>query len=183
VLVRSDEQRLRAKLTARFFSNLADSGVCRRLAFKARQPLQPARSGRASSTLLRVDPPLRRARAARRAAHRVRRDRRGGRHRRGAPGAWPFGVHAYAGRKDNDLILWLAPINAIVNGDSLSDFGDGLDVQLGGRKHVTRDDVVLRLRRLLDLPVELVLPAHGERTDPDLERVLQRAAASVSISP
>jgi glyoxylase-like metal-dependent hydrolase (beta-lactamase superfamily II) len=48
---------------------------------------------------------------------------------------------------------------------------------------VTRDDVVLRLRRLLDLPVELVLPAHGERTDPDLERVLQRAAASVSISP
>ena len=81
------------------------------------------------------------------------------------PGAWPFGVHAYAGREDNDLILWLPSINAIVTGDSLSDFGAGLDIQLGGRKHVTCDDVVQRLRPLLDLPVELVLPAHGEPTD------------------
>src|SRR5213592_4070078 len=80
---------------------------------------------------------------------------------------------ACAAREDNDLILWLPSINAIVTGDSLSDFGDGLDIQLGGRKHVTRDDVVGRLRRLLDLPVELVLPAHGEPTDrAALERVL-----------
>jgi len=89
------------------------------------------------------------------------------------PGAWPFGINAYAGREDNDLILWLPSINAIVTGDSLSDFGDGLDIQLGGRKHVTRDDVVRGLRPLLDLPVELVLPAHGEPTDrAALERVL-----------
>ena len=57
------------------------------------------------------------------------------------PGAWPFGIHAYAGREDNDLVLWLPSANALVTGDSLSDFGDGLDVQLGGRKHVTRDEV------------------------------------------
>ena len=89
------------------------------------------------------------------------------------PGPWPFGITAYAGREDNDLILWLASLNAIVTGDSLSDFGDGLDVQLGGRKHVTRDDVVQRLRPVLDLPVELVLPAHGEPTDrAALERAL-----------
>lgn len=44
-----------------------------------------------------------------------------------APGTWPLGINAYAGREDNDLILWL--------------------------------------RLLLDLPVELVLPAHGEPTD------------------
>jgi len=81
------------------------------------------------------------------------------------PGAWPFGIHAYAGREDNDLILWLPSINAIVTGDSLSDFGDGLDIQLGGRAHVTRDDVALRLRPLLELPVELVLPAHGGPRD------------------
>jgi hypothetical protein len=44
---------------------------------------------------------------------------------------------------------------------------------LGGRKHVTRDDVVRRLRPLLDLPVELVMPAHGEPTDrAAFERVL-----------
>jgi hypothetical protein len=64
-------------------------------------------------------------------------------------------------------------INAIVTGDSLSGFGEGLDIQLGGRKHVKRDDVVQRLRPLLDLPVELVLPAHGEPTDRSaLEHVL-----------
>jgi hypothetical protein len=56
-------------------------------------------------------------------------------------------------------------MNAIVSGDSLSDFGDGLGIQLGGRKHVTRDDVALQLRLLLELPVELVLPAHGGPTD------------------
>jgi hypothetical protein len=80
------------------------------------------------------------------------------------PGAWPFGLHAHAGREDNDLVLWLPSINAIVSGDSLSDFGDGLDIQLGGRKHVTRNEIVQRLSPLLDLPVELVLPAHGEPT-------------------
>jgi hypothetical protein len=38
---------------------------------------------------------------------------------------------------------------------------------------VTRDDVVRRLRPLLDLPIALILPAHGEPTDrAALERVL-----------
>jgi hypothetical protein len=38
---------------------------------------------------------------------------------------------------------------------------------------VTRDDLVGRLRPLLDLPVSLILPAHGEPTDrAALERVL-----------
>jgi hypothetical protein len=70
-------------------------------------------------------------------------------------------------------VLWVPSINAIVAGDSLSDFGDGLDIQLGGRTHVTREDVVRGLQPLLELPVELVLPAHGEPTDrAALERVL-----------
>ena len=46
------------------------------------------------------------------------------------PGAWPFGIHAYPGREDNDLVLWLPSIGAIVTGDTLSDFG-----QIG-RAHV-----------------------------------------------
>jgi hypothetical protein len=81
------------------------------------------------------------------------------------PGPWPFGLQAYAGREANDLVLWLPSVSAIVSGVSLSDFGQGLDVQLGGRKHMTREDVVEGLRPLLDLPIELVLPAHGEPTD------------------
>ena len=60
-----------------------------------------------------------------------------------------------------------------MSGDSLSDFGDGLGIQLGGRTNVTRDEVVARLRPLLDLPVEIVLPAHGAPTDrAALERAL-----------
>jgi hypothetical protein len=86
---------------------------------------------------------------------------------------WPFGIQAHAGREANDLIFWLPAFNAIVTGDSLSDFGAGLDVQLGGRKHVTRDAVVEHLRPLLDLPIELVLPAHSEPVGRDaLERAL-----------
>ena len=90
------------------------------------------------------------------------------------PGAWPFGMEAYAGREENDIVLWVPSINAIVTGDSLSDFGDGLGIQMGGRKHLTPADVAQRLRPLLDLPIELVLPAHGEPTD---RAALERALA------
>lgn len=89
------------------------------------------------------------------------------------PGPWPFGIHAYAGREDNDLALWLPAARVVVTGDSLADFGTGLDVQLGGRRNVTRADVVDRLRPLLQLPIDLVLPAHGDPTDlAALRRVL-----------
>jgi glyoxylase-like metal-dependent hydrolase (beta-lactamase superfamily II) len=74
-------------------------------------------------------------------------------------------MEAYAGREDNDIVLWVPAINAIISGDSLSDFGDGLSIQMGGRTHLTPAEVAARLRPLLDLPIELVLPAHGEPTD------------------
>jgi hypothetical protein len=91
------------------------------------------------------------------------------------PGCWPFGIEAFAGRENNDLILWVPAMRAIVTGDSLSDFGTGLDIQLGRRTHVERAEVANRLRLLLDLPLELVLPAHGQPTDrATLERVLTR---------
>ena len=90
------------------------------------------------------------------------------------PGAWPFGIFAYAGRETNDLVFWIPARDVIVSGDSLSDFGEGLAIQMGGRKHKTRDDVAEELRPLLDLPVELVLPAHGEPVD---RAALERALA------
>jgi hypothetical protein len=91
------------------------------------------------------------------------------------PGEWPFGLHAYPGREDNDLILWLPAAGALVCGDTISDFGDGMDIHLGGRKHVTEEQVAERLRPLLDLPVELVLPAHGQPGD---RTTLERALAA-----
>lgn len=89
-------------------------------------------------------------------------------------GEWPFGIEAHAGREDNDLVLWLPAVNTVVSGDSLSDRGDGLGIQLGGRKNVTTEQVAERLRPLLELPVELVLPAHGEPAD---RAALERALA------
>ena len=47
-----------------------------------------------------------------------------------------------------------------------------MGIQLGGRKNVMREQVIERLRPLLDLPVELVLPSHGLPGDRSLlERV------------
>ena len=90
------------------------------------------------------------------------------------PGEWPYGLQAFAGREDNDVVLWLPSHNVLVSGDSISDFdGNGLGIHLGGRKNVTREQVVERLRPLLELPVEVVLPAHGMPADrAALERVL-----------
>jgi hypothetical protein len=50
-------------------------------------------------------------------------------------------------------------------------------IQLGGRNHITCDDVVRRFRPLLDLPVELVLTADGEPAD----RAGARAPAFLSL--
>src|SRR5881628_971816 len=89
------------------------------------------------------------------------------------PGEWPFGIQAFAGREDNDLILWLPAVGALVCADTISDFGDGMDIQLGGRTHVTKEQIIERLQPLLELPVELVLPAHGTPGDrAALERAL-----------
>ncbi len=84
-----------------------------------------------------------------------------------------IGIEAYAGREHNDLILWIETVRAIVAGDSLTDFGTGLALNEWLRGGVTRERVVSRLRSLLELPVEFVLPAHGAPTDrAALERAL-----------
>jgi glyoxylase-like metal-dependent hydrolase (beta-lactamase superfamily II) len=85
----------------------------------------------------------------------------------------PFGIHAYAGREHNDLVLWVERTRTVIAGDSLVDLGTGLALNERLRGGVTREQVVERLRPLLALPVELVLPAHGAPTNRDaLERAL-----------
>ena len=89
-------------------------------------------------------------------------------------GRLPDGIEAFAGREPNDLVLWVEDRRAVVAGDTLADFGDGLAInERWLRDAVKREEVVSRLRPLLDRPVELVLPAHGEPTDrAALERAL-----------
>jgi hypothetical protein len=85
----------------------------------------------------------------------------------------PLGIEAYVGREQNDLVLWIERVRAVVAGDSLADFGTGLSLNHWLRGGVTRQQVVERLRPLLALPVEVVLPAHGTPTDrAALERAL-----------
>jgi hypothetical protein len=91
----------------------------------------------------------------------------------GAGDRLPIGVEALPGRYHNDLVLWVDHIGAVVSGDTLVDFGGGLEVNdwlLGG---VTRGEVLEPLRPLLERPAEVVLPAHGAPTDrAALERAL-----------
>jgi len=92
----------------------------------------------------------------------------------GAGDPLPVGVEALLGRESNDLVLWVEGQRALVTGDTLADFGRGLELVPGWRPAgVTRGAMAERLRPLLELPVELVLPAHGAPTNRDaLERAL-----------
>jgi glyoxylase-like metal-dependent hydrolase (beta-lactamase superfamily II) len=85
------------------------------------------------------------------------------------------GVDTFRGQKPNDLVLWVESHRAVVAGDTLVDFGDGLEINARWleMQKAKREDVVAGLRPLLELPVEHVLATHGgpfERTD--LERAL-----------
>jgi glyoxylase-like metal-dependent hydrolase (beta-lactamase superfamily II) len=62
-------------------------------------------------------------------------------------------------------VLWIESVGAVIPGDTLVDFGRGLQVNEWLREAVTREQVVEGLRPLLALPVEVVLPAHGAPTD------------------
>ncbi len=78
----------------------------------------------------------------------------------------PFGIEAFAGRTRNDLVLWVPGARALIAGDSLADWGDGLAIRSEWLTAKTsRDDVAARLRPVLDRPVEIVLPAHGTPAD------------------
>jgi glyoxylase-like metal-dependent hydrolase (beta-lactamase superfamily II) len=86
-----------------------------------------------------------------------------------------IGVEAFPGQKRNDLVLWVESRRAVVVGDTLPDFGDGLRINprwLG--PDVTREQVVEGLRPLLERPVERVLATHGGPFD---RAALERALA------
>jgi hypothetical protein len=85
----------------------------------------------------------------------------------------PFGIGVFAGREQNDLMLWIESHAALVAGDSFVDFGRGYEVNQRPRGGSTREQIIEILRPLLVLPIALVLPAHGAPTDRGaLERAL-----------
>jgi glyoxylase-like metal-dependent hydrolase (beta-lactamase superfamily II) len=89
----------------------------------------------------------------------------------------PFGVRAFEGFEPNDLVLYVESRRAVVFGDTLIDKGDGLQVHPDWPvEAVTREDVIQRLRPLLELPVDVVLPTHA---DPAGREALERALSVV----
>jgi glyoxylase-like metal-dependent hydrolase (beta-lactamase superfamily II) len=87
----------------------------------------------------------------------------------------PFGADVFPGHKPNDTVLWVESQRAVISGDTLVDFGQGLEInERWLRPGVTRDEIAEELRPLLELPVELVLATHGGPTD---RAALERALA------
>jgi glyoxylase-like metal-dependent hydrolase (beta-lactamase superfamily II) len=86
----------------------------------------------------------------------------------------PVGVEALPGRLPNDLVLWIESRRAVIAGDTLVDFGQGLEIPVEWLPEgVTREQVAEGLRPLLQLPVDVVLATHGGPTDQAaLERTL-----------
>jgi glyoxylase-like metal-dependent hydrolase (beta-lactamase superfamily II) len=84
------------------------------------------------------------------------------------------GVEAFPGQKPNDTVLWIESHRAVVAGDTLVDFGRGLEINPRWlRPDMTREQVAEGLRPLLDLPVEHMLATHGAPFDrAALERAL-----------
>jgi glyoxylase-like metal-dependent hydrolase (beta-lactamase superfamily II) len=86
----------------------------------------------------------------------------------------PVGAEALPGRLPNDLVLWIESRRAVIAGDTLVDFGQGLEIPVEWLPQgVAREQVAEGLRPLLQLPVDVVLATHGGPTDrAALERAL-----------
>ena len=86
----------------------------------------------------------------------------------------PFGADVFQGHKTNDIVLWVESQGAVISGDTLVDFGQGLEInERWLRPGVTLEEIQEGLRPLLDLPVEHVLATHGGPFDrAGLERAL-----------
>jgi glyoxylase-like metal-dependent hydrolase (beta-lactamase superfamily II) len=92
----------------------------------------------------------------------------------------PVGVEAFPGMEPNDLVLWVESRRALFAGDTLIDRGAALEFPRDwasrgavAERGVQPEQLLEGLRPLLELPVELVLPAHGPPADrAALERAL-----------
>ena len=94
------------------------------------------------------------------------REKKGEAHIYEAGDSLPFGIEAYPGHRRNDTMLWIPGHKAILSGDTIVDFGEGIHINERWLKwDITKENVVDRLRSLLDLPIEYLLLTHGGPTE------------------
>jgi hypothetical protein len=87
----------------------------------------------------------------------------------------PIGVEAFPGREANDPVLWIESRRALVAGDSLIERDKGLEFPRDwAPDDASPEELLAAMQPLLELPVEVVLPTHGEPTD---RAALERALA------
>jgi glyoxylase-like metal-dependent hydrolase (beta-lactamase superfamily II) len=78
----------------------------------------------------------------------------------------PVGVEAFPGKEPSDVVLWFESRRAVIAGDTLVDFGQGLEIPREWLPDgVTPKQVAEGLRPLLERPVEHVLATHGGPSD------------------
>jgi glyoxylase-like metal-dependent hydrolase (beta-lactamase superfamily II) len=90
-------------------------------------------------------------------------------------GLVPFGAHW-----EPEAVLWSAEHRALITGDVMLSSTGGLRLLPASwlSKGVTLDEVRQALAPLLDLPVELILPAHGAPVTEDAAGALARALSA-----
>ena len=81
----------------------------------------------------------------------------------------------FPGHKPNDIVLWIESPRAVISGDTLVDFGQGLEITRGGSARRDARGDRRGAAPALALPVEHVLATHGGPTD--------RAALERALSP
>jgi hypothetical protein len=88
----------------------------------------------------------------------------------------PPQVTAHPAFFPGERTLWLLGHNALVAGDSLPNGGAMPDAWLESEwAKATREEYNAKLSPLLDLPVELLLPTHGDPVLDDAQNALRRA--------
>jgi glyoxylase-like metal-dependent hydrolase (beta-lactamase superfamily II) len=93
--------------------------------------------------------------------------------------ALPGGVEAKGALYPGEAVLWIPEHGALVAGDLLIHRADGLEAPPDSwlPDGVTREQLAESLRPLLELPVELVLPTHGDPITNGAREALERAIA------
>jgi glyoxylase-like metal-dependent hydrolase (beta-lactamase superfamily II) len=89
----------------------------------------------------------------------------------------PGDVEPQAGGYSDEFTLWIREHAALVTGDVFLGGERGFRVQPDSwlAEGLTHDELRERLRALLELPVELVLPTHGDPIAEDAHKILEQA--------